>query len=87
MSTSSIRVVASLVVHSSSRVCAVVCAVSNSYSLSGDCDLLIYLSLSSVEIAISDIECFGFHVDPVFHLLSVVSLDAILFFNLGVTGL
>ena len=34
-----------------------------------------------------DIECFGLHVDPVFHLLSVVSLGAILFFSLGVTGI
>ena len=53
-----------LVVHSSLRVCAVDGAVANSCSLSGDCDLLIYLSLSYGEIAINDIECFGLNVDP-----------------------
>ncbi len=51
------------------------------FSLSGDCDLLIYLSLSYGEIAINDIECFGFHVDPMFHLLSVVWLGAVLLFQ------
>ena len=79
MSTNSIRVVATLEVHSSSRVCAVVCAVANSCSLSGDGDLRIYLSLSSGEFAINDIVCFGFHEDPLMHLLSFVALDDFLF--------
>ena len=78
MSTSSIRVVATLVVHSSSRVCAVVWAVANSCSLSGDGDLRIYLSLSSGEFAINDIVYFGFDDDPLMHLLSLVALDEFL---------
>ncbi len=73
--TSSIRVVATLVVHSSSHVCAVVWAVANSCSLSGDGDLRIYLSLSSGEFAINDLVHFGFDDDPLMHLLSLVALD------------
>ena len=75
MSTSSIRVVATLVVHSSSRVCAVVWAVANSYSLSGDGDLRIYLSLNSGESSVNDLVHFGFDDDPLMYLLSLVALD------------